>query len=202
MKKLYLIIMIAALSIPVKSASIWTNQNPYADNNAHKIGDIITILINENATGSTKTDDERKKEVTIGGSSGENAQEGKTIFNSFAKLIPLFGAEAKGKSEYKSNADGQKTGKLIAKISVVIKDINQEGNLILEGEKFVKINNDKQKIIVKGVARPNDISSDNTIYSDKIANADITYSGNVAFSDEKHPGIIKKAFSSIFGFLF
>jgi len=187
--------------IYLSATSLWRNQNPYGDNNAHKIGDIITIIINESAVGSTKTEAERQKEIGIGGKSG-STEDGKTFFNSFAKLIPLFGAEASGKSKYKANADEQKVGKLVAKISVIIKDITPEGNLILEGEKDVKINNEKQKIVVKGVARPNDITSDNTILSDKIANAEIVYTGKLAFGDEKRPGLIKRTFNSVFGFLF
>ncbi len=202
MYKINIITMVLIISVSFLSAtSLWNNQNPYADNNAHKIGDIITIVINEASVGNTKSDMAREKELTIGGAPGNGQSKG-TMLNKLARMIPLFGAEITGKSDVSTTSDQKKSSSLIATISVVVKSITAEGNLLLEGEKEVKINTEKQRIVIKGIARPDDVTSDNTIMSDKIANAEIMYTGKLSLSDKKHPGFLKRAVTSIFGFLF
>jgi flagellar L-ring protein FlgH len=195
-------ILILTFAISLNASSLWISSNPYGDNNAHKIGDIITILIQETSIGSSKTNNQRGKQVGIGGTSGAD-EDNSTFLNSFAKLIPLFGANVSGKSDYKANIDGQKSNQLIATISAIVTEITPEGNLLLEGVKNVRINKEEQNIIIKGLARPSDISSDNKIISDKIANAEIVYTGDLAeMEKDKRPGILRRTYNSVFGFLF
>lgn len=198
--KLSNVILILTLAVSINASSLWVNHNPYGDNNAHRIGDIITIVIQEAAVGSAKTNNQRGKQIGIGGDAGSDG-ENTTFLNSLAKHIPLFGSNISGRSDYRANADGQKSNQLVATISAIVTEITAEGNLVLEGTKNVVINKEKQNIIVKGLARPNDISSDNKIYSDKIANAEISYSGELSES-EKRPGLVRRTFSSVFNFLF
>ncbi|MDH5730105.1 MAG: flagellar basal body L-ring protein FlgH, partial [Gammaproteobacteria bacterium] len=72
------------------------------------------------------------------------------------------------------------------------------GELIVEGEQYIDFNNDTQKISVYGRVRPQDIASDNTILSSRMADAEIEFSGEGLISSRGKPGIITRIFNWLF----
>jgi len=192
-----------------RAESLWRNQSMYADRRARQVGDIVTIIIAENATASQSGTNERKKDVSIGGSSNANldatatttqaagatgqatATDGvasiggkfATLLNSVAEFIPLFGAKISGASEYSAEDASKRSGLLNARISVVVDEIDENGNFVLKGTKTVNINSEAQVIEISGRVRPDDISPENTVSSNLVADASIKYNGEVAYAD-------------------
>jgi flagellar L-ring protein precursor FlgH len=204
MKKLISIILLVILSVNLNAASLWKkkNRSVFADRKAISRGDIVTILIEETSMAQTSKSTESDKELTIGGEAGTNSDGEETIFNSVAKMIPLFGATAKGNSEFDHETEDARQTALMAKIAVVVDDIDENGNLILKGERMIKINSDEQKMVLTGVCRVDDVAADNTVSSTKIAKAKITFDGEVNFSDKKRKGFISKTANAVWNFLF
>ncbi|HPG30384.1 MAG TPA: flagellar basal body L-ring protein FlgH [bacterium] len=209
MKKILALILISSLLLiaPASAKSLWTNnsKSQFSDRKAINQGDIITIIIEESSMAQSSNSTQNGKSLEIGGESGaksESEKTDKTIFNSIAKMIPLFGAAAKGSSDYKKQAQDSRKTALKTTISVVVEEIDENGNIKLRGERLVKINNADQKMVISGVCRTDDVSVDNTISSTKVANASIVFNGNVDFSDAKRKGFFAKAANGIWNFLF
>jgi flagellar L-ring protein precursor FlgH len=208
MKKISFIIILLFLSLSLNAKSLWkqANSSMFSDRKAINPGDIVTIIIEEASMAKSSNSTASGKELTIGGEAGTNqdanSKSDETVFNSIAKMIPLFGATATGASDYKKNAQDARSTSLNAKIAVVVDNIDENGNLILKGERIVKINNQEQKMVLSGLCRIDDVGSDNVISSTKIADAKITFNGSVDFSDGKRKGFFTRAWNGIWNFLF
>ena len=68
--------------------------------------------------------------------------------------------------------------------------------MIVSGKKTISINNGDEYIHITGIVRPQDISANNTIFSTKLANAEIAYSGTGIVSDVNETGWLTKFFNS------
>lgn len=90
-----------------------------------------------------------------------------------------------------TNFDGtgriQRSGKLLAQITVRVLDIEPDGLLVVGGEQAILINGEKQEIKLKGKLRPSDIGENNTVASSKLADAAISYIGDGVLGDEQRP---------------
>jgi len=183
-------IMIFTLTntLAAEGNSLWSDDSGdiYKDHKEHEIGDIVTVLIKEdaNAIQSANTSTSQSSEV--------NAEAGFGIL-SFLKAFG-FGYSDSG------SADGQTTrsGTLEADITTQITEIKESGNLKISGTKNININGEKQAIKLTGIIRAEDITLDNTISSRNIANADIEYEGEGPVGDKQDPGVLKKFFNWIF----
>ncbi len=85
-----------------------------------------------------------------------------------------------------------RSGGLTAKISARVEKVLTNGTLSIKGTKVIQINDEKQNLVIKGVIRPEDISSDNTILSTYVAEAQIEYEGNGPVGEKTSPGIITR----------
>ena len=83
-------------------------------------------------------------------------------------------------------------------ITVTIAKIYPGGNFYIQGEKWIEINQGSEFIRLRGIVRPVDISTTNTILSTKVADARITYSGTGATADVNKAGWLTRFFISPF----
>ena len=218
-------LVVLMLRIEANAESLWRNQSMFTDRRARQVGDIVTIVISERATASQGATNERKKDITIGGSSNANldatgavtnatAEYGATttpgaaslggnvatFLNRIASYIPLFGASISGASTYGAENATTRTGLLNARISVLVDEIDESGNLILKGVKTVNINSEDQLIEIRGRVRPDDITPENTVSSDLIAEASIKFNGEVAYANNL--GFLGNVWNKIADWLF
>jgi flagellar L-ring protein precursor FlgH len=77
---------------------------------------------------------------------------------------------------------------LNATITARIINVLPNGNLMIEGRRNIKVNNEDQEIMLEGTIRPRDISPNNTVNSIYVADARISYSGRGIISDRQSPG--------------
>jgi flagellar L-ring protein precursor FlgH len=96
------------------------------------------------------------------------------------------------KASMSNNFDGSgettRAGNLTATLTCMVVRVLSNGNLLIQGDKDVQVNHETQYIRLYGIIRPQDIESDNSIYSDKIADARIIYSGRGVVSDKQISG--------------
>jgi flagellar L-ring protein precursor FlgH len=166
-----LLVLVLTASIFFSSAcsragSIWAKRDKnmkavYADDVARRIGDVLTITITENSKVDNKAKRDLKKET-----------DRSTIFDgklgNFADLGE-FGMSAESDNELKSKADYKDERKFADNITVVVIDILPNGNLVVLGTRNRDISGDTQTIEVSGIVRPSDISFDNKVQSERVA---------------------------------
>ena len=162
----------------------------YTDQRAVQQGDILTVMIVEDAQAgaSTSTSTGKKNRYGVDNIKGSGA----------LGFIPSFGASGELGAEYSGKGDTKRSRSFIAKVSARIDKVLDNGNLLITGNKVVKINQEQEIIELTGIVRPEDIEADNTVLSYNIADAKITYSGKGVNSDAQRAGPITRFFNWIF----
>jgi len=167
-------------------ASVVQAQNSlYADHKARDVGDILTVVLQEQIKGSTSSNSNNASDAK-GGASGSAS-------GNFLPFQPTFGSDVK--VNYDSNEKIQTDqGQLLqGYMSVRVTKITQGGNLIVEGSRFTKINGEMHKINLTGIVRPEDINGQNQILSYLISDAKINYEkGGGLKSISKKEGLLKR----------
>lgn len=139
---------------------------------ARHAGDLVTVLLIE------KTD--AQKRAITRGRKNDKAQIANAAF--FGRPIALgagYSMNFDMDAERQFDGGGQEVqnNKLAGDISVTVSKVLPNGNMMIQGEKWVRINQGSEFIRLSGVIRPQDLKPDNTITSDKVANARIAYGG-------------------------
>ncbi len=174
-------ILTALLALtPVAAAaadSVSAPRSLFSDRRAQIPGDVLTVLISEVASMSTQAQTQLRK--------GESAS---------ANLLQRDGeiqlANVGFDSQFAGGGQMERSGTLLARLSMQIDSIDAHGNFIVSGEQLIVVNNEKQKIRVTGLVRPDDISSDNTIPSWRVAGANIQLLGDGILTKKARPGIL------------
>ncbi|MBT4292333.1 flagellar basal body L-ring protein FlgH [bacterium] len=153
---------------------------------AHKVGDIITVLITENTTAnaSSKIDANNKSEVSGGPGLG------------ILDVVTDWGLNLENK--YSGDGKTQRSGNLQAEITVRIVEQMHNGDFRINGNRMVEINGERQLIEISGICRARDIMPDNTIYSTYIADARIAYNGTGVVNSSSEPGVVTKLVNWLF----
>jgi len=165
-------------------------QNLYSDHRAVNADDIVTILIDEEASAGSKSETNTNTAKSI----STSAEAGSGALN----LLPSFSAGGGSKSSFGGEGNTQREGKFTAKISARVTEVLDNGNLVIQGSKMVEINAEKQIISITGIVRPEDIMGGNMVYSYNVAEAQITYRGKGAVADAEKPGLLTRFVNWLF----
>jgi flagellar L-ring protein precursor FlgH len=161
----------------------------FSDYKAHRVGDLITIHIIEFASGSNQASTTTDKKS----SAGADGQGSGAL-----QFIPLTGFDMSHNLSFKGDGQTARSGALTAKMSAVIKAIDKNGNLQIEGIREVEVNNEKQLTSLSGMVRPQDVTAGNIVFSYNIANAKINYKGKGTVNTANKQGLLAKLLNFIF----
>ena len=162
----------------------------FADFKSIEVGQAITVLVMEfsQASNTAKTENKRDDKNSISNAAGTG------IFD----FIPEFGVSNSNKMQFKGEGKTSKSGALKTKMTVKVIDRTAGGDLVIEGSRVIQINNEKEVFKITGVVRPADVSSENTVYSYHIYDAQLSYTGKGEVTDAQSKGIL----STIIGWIF
>jgi flagellar L-ring protein precursor FlgH len=168
-----------------------TFQALTADRKAHRVGDLLTVLIQENASATSSTDTATGRNNNVGGHV-DSPFHTKWIVGTHAGAIGT-------NSDFQGTGKTERAGTLLAQMSLTVQEVLPNGDLVVEGEQSVEINNERQRIHVRGRARPEDINELNAIASFRLADADISYQGAGDLAKTQRPSWWVRLLSA-FGF--
>jgi flagellar L-ring protein precursor FlgH len=168
--------------------SLWRNGSRafFKDQRAHQIGDILTITVN--ITDKANIANETQRSRTSKEDSGITDFIGsKLLKNPATAILPgrLLTTDSTSSADGKGSVNRQEA--LQTNIAAVVTQVLPNGNLVVEGKQEVRVNFEIRELIVGGIVRPEDIQSDNTIDSSKIAEARIAYGGRGQIMDVQQP---------------
>ncbi|AWB67951.1 flagellar basal body L-ring protein FlgH [Saccharobesus litoralis] len=166
------------------------SSSVYSDSKARRIGDIITVMLQENTSASKSAKAEYGKENDVALSPFTALGRTATVNGNPLNLSLQY------ESEFKGDSKADQSNSLNGQISVHVIKILPNGNLIVRGEKWLTLNTGKEYVRMTGILRPADISSSNTVASNRVANARIEYSGTGSFADANKQGWLSKFFYS------
>jgi len=161
----------------------------YDDSKPRGIGDIITVTLDENTNASKSSDADLSK-------------------NNDATMDPLevggqqlnigdynFSYNLSNDNSFSGSAAANQSNSLSGSITVEVIEVLANGNLVIRGEKWLTLNTGDEYIRLSGTIRPDDIDYENTIASNRIANARIQYSGTGTQQERKEPGFLARFFN-------
>ena len=168
--------------------SLWRNgsRSFFKDQRAHQVGDLLTVTVN--ITDQANFANETQRNAT--GSEGSAITDflgAKTLGAQAAKVLPGNILQANGTTQYDGKGTIQRQESLTTNIAAVVTQVLPNGNLVVEGKQEIRVNAEMRELIVAGIVRPEDIQSDNTIDSSKIAQARISYGGRGQITDIQQP---------------
>ncbi len=168
--------------------SLWRNGSRafFKDQRAHQVGDILTVTVN--ITDKAVIANETQRSRTNKEDSGVTDYIGtKTIPNLARAPLPgrILTADSTASSDGKGSVNRQEA--LQTNVAAVVTQVLPNGNLVVEGKQEIRVNFEMRELVVAGIVRPEDIQSDNTIDSSKIAEARIAYGGRGQITDVQQP---------------
>ncbi len=170
--------------------SLWPKQfvNPLLDRTARAEGDVVTILISEVSSGTFTATTSNAKTVSNSVS--------KAVGPLLSKLIPDLSTLGTGNTDAKGATT--QVGKLTARMTAVVKKVFPNGTMIIEGTRSVQVNKETQTFRLSGLIRRDDIRSDNTVFSENIAEAEIKVDGKGQINDRQKRGILTRLIDWLF----
>ena len=171
-------------------------QNLYSDRKAFRVGDIITITLNERTQASKNANAQIDKtsQTSVGLTSlfGSSLTTNNPIGGNDLSLNAGYNSDRATKGDSKSGQSNSLTGS----ITVTVADVLPNGIIVVRGEKWLTLNTGDELVRIAGMVRADDIATDNTVSSTRVADARITYSGTGAFADASQPGWFDRFFLS------
>jgi flagellar L-ring protein FlgH len=154
----------------------------YTDQRIARVGDIITvsIAINDKATFGNSTDRSQTAKSGFGldwslGVGGKSLSAGNTAND----------ITSSSSTQGQGNID--RSEQIQVSVAAVVTEVLSNGNLVISGSQEVRVNYELRQLTVAGIVRPSDISRNNTIAYDKIAEARVSYGGRGRLSDVQQP---------------
>lgn len=162
------------------------SQQLFGDRKAYRVGDVITIVLQEqtSSTKSAKTDIKRESNIDL---------PTPTIFG---RTRMNLGTTFDGSSDFKGDSSADQSNSLTGQITVTVHQVLPNGNLQVRGEKWLNLNQGSEFIRVSGIVRPDDIQPNNTVASRHLADARLTYSGTGDLADSNKQGWLTRFFNS------
>jgi flagellar L-ring protein precursor FlgH len=162
----------------------------YADVKARGVGDIVTVAIVERSSGSntSKLTTSKSTKFTADGQEGTGALD----------FIPDLGMSTQFGRDHSGTGQGSREGRLTATLAATVTEVLPNGDLVIEGEREVGVNDEHEILSLRGTVRPADISSGNVVYSSNIANAEIEYKGKGSVTGGSQPNIFVRILSWFF----
>ncbi|GBE01020.1 flagellar L-ring protein precursor [bacterium BMS3Bbin06] len=172
-------------SIYVERASL------FEDRRARRLNDLVTVLIVENVSGSKKAETKtgRDSSLDAGVKGFFGAPLDLNLSNLYGKgnaLSPSVSSSIK--NDFAGTGTTSRQGTLTGTITARVIDVLPNGNLVIESRKEITLNFEKQVLVLKGIIRPEDISTNNTIESTRIALSRIFLVGEGVIDNKQSPG--------------
>lgn len=172
-----------------RHGSAFSNQTMIAlfqDRRAFRVGDMLTVLLQERTQSSKKADTSLDKSSSID------------------LPVPLVGrklrtnltAEASADRDFSGSASTSQQNTLSGSITVTVSDVLPNGVLRVKGEKWIRLNQGDEYVRLQGLVRIDDIDSQNRVPSQRLADARITYAGRGALADTNQAGWLSRFFNS------
>jgi len=186
----------------VETGSLWNNTGVtmFTDPKAHAVGDLVTVLVAENAsaTRSLGTQSSRKSSHKTGikAAFGLNA----ALSAKNPTFQPSTGLDVNDGGSFAGSGKTTNSDTLTASVTSVVTEVFSNGNMRIMGRRQVTINQQPQELTFMGVIRANDITSANTIPSSKVAQAVISYGGGGELASVAHKGWLSQTLDAVWPF--
>ncbi len=187
------VIVLACMAARIALAdSLWPSvgDSVYKDKKAFKIGDVLTINVQEAASASHRADTRAQKSSSNSVSFGSQRSTG----------VPFQDFGISGREDFRGGGRSVRDGTLTGRITVRVTDVLPNGNLVINGNRVITVNDERQVMEITGIVRPEDVTAENSVLSTLVADAQIKYTGRGAISEKQRLGLFSRLLSMLFAF--
>lgn len=162
----------------------------YSDQQARRVGDIITVIFDEQYQSSKSAETKADK-------SSANSVGAGTILGTTPGLQNLnLGVETNSDKQFKGKGEADRSNSLSGEISVSVAEVLPNGILRIRGEKWLTLSEGDEYIRIIGLIRPQDITPNNTVASSKVADARISFGGRGNLNNSTKQGLVDRILTS------
>lgn len=179
----------------------------YGDNRARSVGDVVIVNIVEVSSGSHSADttSDRESSINMGITNWLGKNDARLVpvgpsMGLVGKIGPTPMFEAGASSEFEGTGETTREANVSATLAARVVRVMPGGLLEVEGAREIKVNNETQILVVRGLVRKQDISPSNTIASTHIADAKIEYFGQGVLADKQRPGWLTRILDNVWPF--
>lgn len=163
----------------------------FEDTKARVAGDLLTVMLVEKTQAKKNASTSTSKDVSVDIANPTLLGRGLSVGGTG---VGAFGLE--GSRGFDGKGDSSQSNQLSGSVTVTVVERLPNGNLVVVGEKNLELNQGSERVRLSGVVRPVDIKPDNTITSDRVADARIEYVGRGALADANAQGWLSRFFTS------
>lgn len=172
----------------------------FTDIKARRVGDILTIVLQEKTqakkSAKVKTSKDSKIDLPNPTLLGKGPRFNLPFLPHAGNRSNTLETSVDSGNEFEGKGDSSQSNSLTGNITVTVSEVLPNGNLVVQGEKWLTINTGEEYIRISGIVRPADIRPDNTVLSTQVADARIAYSGKGEFADSNRMGWLARFFMS------
>lgn len=179
--------------------SLWkeeSSKSMFADKRARAVGDIITIMVQENNTASKENSTQTSKSSSVDASLQtvlySPAGSGFLTHNGQMPAMKFGGSQSFDGGGKINNSE-----RMTARIAVKVVDVLPNGNMIIEGRRETLVSGEKQEAILRGTVRSEDVAANNTVFSYNVADASIKFIGKGTISDNQRKGWLQRIWEKV-----
>ncbi len=187
-----------------QSGSLWRQggekEGLYSDIKAYKRGDIVTVAIYESASANNQADTSTGRESSASASMGSIFGLEERIASINQGMDPTSLLDTEYTNSFDGTGETSREGELQATLTTRVVEVMPDGNLRIQGQKNITVNNESNVIQLTGVVRPDDITARNTVDSKYILNSDIDYKGRGVISDKQGQGWLVRIMDKVWPF--
>ena len=183
--------------------SLWASnrQTFFKDQRANNVGDILTVIID--IDDEAELDNETERTRSSSEDAGINALLG--LESQLTKVLPesvvsenLVNTNSASRSRGSGSVEREEEVSMT--LAATVTQILPNGNMLIQGRQEVRVNFEKRILELAGIIRPEDITTDNSISSEKIAEARISYGGKGQITDVQQPRYGQQVYDILFPF--
>jgi len=172
------------------ASSLWTDTAAtsvlFGDQRARAVGDILTVVVNENSSASRTGSSSNSK------SAANNVDKGTGLLG----FIP--DSSLAQDDSFKAQGTINNSNKVTARLTVKVIEVKPNGNLVISGVQNIRQNGEEQRINISGQVRPSDIRADNSVLSSNIADAKLLVTGSGPLVNKQRQGILTQIWNWFF----
>lgn len=197
-------VAVPAAPAAAEAGSLWNEVQARRvmglDAGARQVGDLVTVLILEQTTTSMDASTETGRDSTVAaGIEGLFGAE-KSILDAHPDMGGKIALGAGATSTYAGTGGTARGSAIETMLTCEVIEVLPNGNLRIWGYKQVRVNRETQYVVLDGVVRPRDIRMDNTVVSDRLAQAKFEVTGSGVIADKQGPGILSRALDHLWPF--
>ena len=168
-----------------------------ASKNRFEVGDIVTVTVKETINSTLQSNVNTKKESKVNSAAPSASNDFATSSKDSGGLLGLSSHvlpnwNINSKNEHKTTGNTVRTAQLETTVTCLVKEVLDNGNLVIAGDRTLTMNREDCRLVVSGVVRARDVTPGNTIASAQIANASIVLRGNGPLWNNQRRGLVTK----------